>query len=94
MAYISVQRFIANAKAAIMSSAAELKSDPTLNELFGNRLPRVYFLAGVLPSRDPDAIAAMGPGIDAEMAEMNVAARIEASGTAYRRQRSTAPPMS
>jgi hypothetical protein len=45
-------------------------ADDAVNKLFGERLPRVFFQAGVLPSRDPDAIAAMGPAIDAEIDEM------------------------
>lgn len=70
MAYVSVMRFILDARAAVSACIAEGKADKdNLSQLVGERLPRVYFLAGVLPSRDPDAVAAMEPGIDAELAE-------------------------
>jgi hypothetical protein len=43
-------------------------ADDNLNRLFGTRLPRVFFQSGVLSSRDPEAIAAMDPAIEAEIA--------------------------
>jgi hypothetical protein len=68
MAYISVQRLLLDANAAVGRCMAEMHTDHTLKKRIGDRLPRVYFLAGVLPSRDPDAIAAMDPALDAEIA--------------------------
>jgi hypothetical protein len=43
-------------------------ADDNLNRLFGTWLPRVFFQSGVLSSRDPKAIAAMDPAIEAEIA--------------------------
>jgi hypothetical protein len=70
MAYISVRRFWLNASQAVARCLDEVKADPALNELVGSRLPRVYFQAGVLPSRDPDALAVIEPAIDAEIVEL------------------------
>jgi hypothetical protein len=71
MAYISVRRFITDADAAIHRSLEEVTADDAMNKLFGERLVRVFYHAGVLPSRDPDAIAAMDPGIDADIAVLD-----------------------
>jgi hypothetical protein len=71
MAYISVMRFISDANAAIDASLQEVKADNAMNKLLGERLVRVFFHAGVLPSRDPDAIEAMDPGIDADIAVLD-----------------------
>jgi hypothetical protein len=68
MAYISVTRFIMDAQAAISACWKEVRADNAVNKPLGNRLPRVYFHSGVLPSRDPDEIAALDPGIDADIA--------------------------
>ena len=67
MAYISVPRFLKDVIAAIGKSLAEVASDSALNALFGRRLPTVYFLSGVLPSRDPGEIVTMDAAIDAEI---------------------------
>jgi hypothetical protein len=71
VAYISVGRFIRDAHAAVGASLEEVKADDALGKLFGERLPKVYFHAGVLPSRDPDVIAAMDAGIDADLAMLD-----------------------
>jgi hypothetical protein len=71
MAYISLRRFHADASNAVQRCLAEVMADNAANKLFGERLPRVSFQAGVLPPRDPDEVAAMDPAIDAEIAELN-----------------------
>ena len=71
MAYISVTRFIMDAQTAISASVKEVRADDAMNKLLGERLPRVFFHSGVLPSRDPDEIAALDPGIDAEIAAIH-----------------------
>jgi hypothetical protein len=68
MAYISVMRFITDACAAVSACVKELEADHAMNERFGERLPRVFFHSGVLPSRDPAEIAALDAGIDADIA--------------------------
>jgi len=67
MAYISLRRFHRDVQAAISQCLTDVMADSDLNSLFSGRLPRVFFQAGILPSRDPDAIAAMDPEIDAEL---------------------------
>jgi hypothetical protein len=47
---------------------ADVMADDNFNRLFGTRLPRVFFQSGILASRDPEAIAAMDPAIEAEIA--------------------------
>jgi hypothetical protein len=68
MAYISVMRFIWDAHAATSACLKEVRADGAMNKLFSERLPRVFFYSGVLPSRDPAEIAAMEAGIDADIA--------------------------
>ena len=70
MAYISVFRFWRNASEAVARCLDDVMADPALNELFGSRLPQVYFQAGVLPSRDPDALVVIEPAIDAELLKL------------------------
>ena len=69
MAYISAGRFSKNAGDAIGRCIHDLRTDEALNSRVGQRLPRMYFHAGILPSRDTDAIAARDAEVDAEMAE-------------------------
>jgi hypothetical protein len=72
MAYISVTRFIMDAQTAIRSACSkELLADDAMKKRVGERLPRVSFHSGILPSRDPDDIAALDPGIDAEIAAIH-----------------------
>jgi hypothetical protein len=71
MAYISVTRFIRDAQAAVSASLKEVRADDAMGKLFGERLVRVFFHSGVLPSRDPDEIAALDSGIDADIAVLD-----------------------
>jgi hypothetical protein len=71
MAYISVMRFIKDARAATSASLQAVMADGGMNKLLGERLVQVYFHAGVLPSRDPDAVATMDTGIDADIAVLD-----------------------
>jgi hypothetical protein len=71
MAYISATRFIRDAHAAVSASLKEVRADDAMSKLFGERLVRVFFHSGVLPSRDPDEIAALDPGIDADIAVLD-----------------------
>jgi hypothetical protein len=68
MAYISLPRFHHDVHTATSKCLVDVMADDNLNSLFGTRLPRVFFQSGVLSSRDPEAIAAMDPAIDAEIA--------------------------
>lgn len=65
MAYISVARFRNDASAAIEHCLTDVMADLAVNRLFGQRMQRVSWQAGVLPSRDPEAIAVLDPAIDA-----------------------------
>jgi hypothetical protein len=71
MAYISVMRFIRDASDATSASLKEVMADDAMSKLLGERLVRVFFHSGVLPSRDPDEVAAMDPGIDADIAVLD-----------------------
>jgi hypothetical protein len=51
----------------------ELLTDKTLQTLIGLRLPRVFFHAGILPNRNPEAIAALDAAVDAEIEELGLA---------------------
>jgi hypothetical protein len=69
IAYISLHRFHMDAVAATSQCLADVAADHELNCRFARRMPRVFFQAGVLSSRDPDAIALLDPEIDALLAE-------------------------
>jgi hypothetical protein len=71
MAYISLHRFHMDCVAAVPKCLDELRPNPIVGELFSRRLRRVYHQAGILPSRDPDAIALIDPDIDALLARLN-----------------------
>jgi hypothetical protein len=71
MAYISVARFILDARAATAACLNVIMENPELNRLFGERLPSVYLHAGILPDRDPEALTAMDPEVDATIAVLD-----------------------
>jgi hypothetical protein len=71
MAYISVCRFIQDAQAALATCLTEVMENQELGKLFGERLPSVYLHAGILPDRDPEAIVAMDPEVDAAIAVLD-----------------------
>ena len=70
MAYVSVHRFMRDASSATVRCLKTLEDDPEASSLAMQRLPRVFFHAGILPSRDPNVIAALEAATDAEIAEL------------------------